>query len=99
MTIPPLVRFGTSSWAYEGWKGSVYQRAYPKSLFSKDCLGEYAAYEYADAPLFRTVGVDHTFYRPATVSQLAHYASQVPIGFRFCSKGGLARRWAGCRSL
>lgn len=85
-TTPEEVRFGTSSWAYEGWHGLVYRKPYPKSRFAKDCLAEYAAYEYAGGPLFRTVGVDHTFYRPPTASQLAHYAAQVPVGFRFCSK-------------
>jgi uncharacterized protein YecE (DUF72 family) len=86
MTIPPLVRFGTSSWAYEGWQGLVYQRAYPKSRFSKDCLGEYAAYQSEGSALFRTVGIDHSFYRPGTAEQFAHYATQVPEEFRFCQK-------------
>jgi uncharacterized protein YecE (DUF72 family) len=36
------VRLGTSSWAYEGWQGSVYQRTYPKSRFSQDTLTENA---------------------------------------------------------
>ena len=26
--IPPLVRFGASSWNYPGWGGLVYHRAY-----------------------------------------------------------------------
>lgn len=80
------VRFGTSSWAYEGWRSLVYQQPYPKSRFTKDALAEYAAYTYDGAPLFRTVGIDHTFYRPATSSQSAHYASLVPADFHFCSK-------------
>ncbi len=80
------VRFGTSSWAYEGWRGLVYTRSYAKNRFAKDCLAEYAAYEYNGAPLFRTVGLDHTFYRPPTTSQLAFYATQVPTDFHFCSK-------------
>jgi uncharacterized protein YecE (DUF72 family) len=37
-------------------------------------------------PLFRTVGIDHFFYRPASATQLAHYARQVSDDFRFCSK-------------
>jgi len=79
------IRLGTSSWAYEGWQGLVYKRTYPKSRFSQDTLAEYAA--YGDGiPLFRTVGIDHSFYRPASAAQLAHYASQVPEDFRFCSK-------------
>jgi uncharacterized protein YecE (DUF72 family) len=80
------VRFGTSSWAYEGWQGLVYHRTYPKSRFSQDTLAEYAVYGNDDMPLFRTVGIDHSFYRPASAAQLAHYASQVPQDFRFCSK-------------
>ena len=49
-------------------------------------LAEYAGYEMDGIPLFRTVGIDHTFYRPASAVQLAHYARQVPEDFRFCSK-------------
>jgi len=80
------IRFGTSSWAYEGWQGLVYHRAYAKSRFSQDTLAEYAAYAVKNRPLFRTVGIDHSFYRPASAKQLAHYAEQVPDDFRFCSK-------------
>jgi len=80
------VRLGTSSWAYEGWQGLVYQRTYPKSRFNQDTLAEYVGYERDGIPLFRTVGIDHSFYRPASAAQLAHYARQVPEDFRFCSK-------------
>ena len=79
-------RFGTSSWAYEGWQGLVYHRTYPKSRFSRDTLAEYAAYSRHGTPLFTTVGVDHSFYRPASAEQLAHYAAQVPDDFHFCQK-------------
>ncbi|NOS78090.1 MAG: DUF72 domain-containing protein [Nitrospira sp.] len=79
-------RFGTSSWAYEGWQGLVYHRTYPKSRFSQDTLAEYAAYRTHSTPLFSTVGIDHSFYRPASAKQLAHYAGQVPDEFRFCQK-------------
>ncbi len=85
-TGDPTVRFGGSSWAYEGWQGLVYHRSYPKSRFSQDTLAEYAAHAVDDVPLFRTVGIDHSFYRPAGAKQLAHYAAQVPDDFRFCSK-------------
>jgi uncharacterized protein YecE (DUF72 family) len=80
------IRFGTSSWAYEGWQGLVYHRSYAKSRFSQDALAEYASYTVAGSPLFRTVGIDHSFYGPASPTQLAHYARQVPDDFRFCSK-------------
>jgi uncharacterized protein YecE (DUF72 family) len=84
--LPSEVRFGTSSWAYEGWQGLVYHKPYLKSRFSRDCLAEYAAHAYRGVPLFRTVGIDHTFYRPPSVGQLAHYAAQLPPGFLVCSK-------------
>jgi uncharacterized protein YecE (DUF72 family) len=64
----------------------VYQRTYPKSRLSQDTLAEYAAYATDGVPLFSTVGIDHSFYRPAGATQLAHYAEQVPEHFRFCSK-------------
>src|SRR5581483_9955767 len=80
------LRLGTSSWAYEGWRGIVYHRPYSKSRFAQDCLAEYAACQPAGRPLFRTVCIDHTFYRPGGPDQLAHYAAQVPEDFHFCSK-------------
>jgi uncharacterized protein YecE (DUF72 family) len=80
------VRFGTSSWAYEGWQGLVYQRTYVKGRFSQDTLAECAGYEMDGIPLFRTVGIDHSFYRQASATQLAHYTRQVPEDFHFCSK-------------
>jgi uncharacterized protein YecE (DUF72 family) len=86
MTDALRIRFGTSSWAYEGWQGMVYHRAYPKTRFSADTLAEYARYAVNGELLFRTVGIDHSFYRPAGAKQLAHYAEQVPEDFRFCSK-------------
>jgi len=86
MPLSPLIRFGTSTWAYEGWQGLVYRKAYPKGRFKKDSLAEYTHFEYKGAPLFRTVGLDATFYRPATDHQLAQYAQQLPPGFDMCSK-------------
>jgi uncharacterized protein YecE (DUF72 family) len=86
LELPEEVRFGTSSWAYEGWQGLVYKKHYSKQRFSRDCLAEYASYEYRGKRLFRTVGVDHTFYRPATDAQMAEYAGQLPAGFLVCSK-------------
>lgn len=86
MALSPLVRFGTSTWTYEGWKGEVYKQNYPKGRFKQDCLGEYARYEHEGKPLFRTVGFDFSFYGPPTVKQLAHYASLLPEGFDACAK-------------
>jgi hypothetical protein len=54
--LSPLVLLGTSTGTYEGWQGDVYKRRYPKSRFKRDCLAEYATYEYDGERLFRTVG-------------------------------------------
>jgi uncharacterized protein YecE (DUF72 family) len=88
--MPPslslLIRFGTSTWTYEGWQGQVYKRQYPKSKFAQECLGEYCQYQYKDEPLFKTVGNDSTFYRPPTVNQLKRYLNQMPEDFEMCFK-------------
>ena len=75
------VKFGSSTWTYEGWVGTVYNRPYTKTNFKKTCLEEYAEYPY-----FSTVGIDHTFYGPATDAALSRYASLLPEGFECCSK-------------
>jgi hypothetical protein len=48
MPLSPLIHFGTSTWAYEGWQGIVYHKPYPKKRFKQDCLAEYAAFQYHD---------------------------------------------------
>src|SRR5438552_15277550 len=50
--IPRAVRFGTSTWTYDGWAGEVYHRPY-RSAQPARRLEEYVRY-----PLFRTVGID-----------------------------------------
>src|SRR5579884_2787171 len=84
--LSPFIRFGTSTWAYEGWQGIIYQQRYDKRRFKQDCLAEYARYVYRGHPLFRTVGLDLTFYGPPTVELLSHHAKQLPEGFEMCSK-------------
>ena len=86
MSVSPLVRFGTSTWTYEGWQGQVYQRQYAKSTFARECLGEYCQYQYQGEPIFRTVGNDATFYRPPTANQLRNYLKQIPEDFKMCFK-------------
>ena len=81
-----LIRFGTSTWAYEGWQGQIYYKHYAKGRFSQQCLGEYCQYLRNRAPLFRTVGNDSTFYRPPTSGQLKHYLGQIPEDFEMCCK-------------
>ena len=86
MPLSPLVRFDTSTWTYEGWKGDGYKREYRKGQFKQDSLAEYTAYEYQGERLFRIVGFDFTFYGPPTVRQLQHYTSLVPADFQACAK-------------
>src|SRR5713101_2917295 len=86
LSLSPLIRFGTSTWTYEGWQGQVYTRQYAKSTFAREFLGEYCQYEYQGEPLFRTVGNDSTFYRPPTTNQLRRYLNQIPKGFQMYCK-------------
>jgi uncharacterized protein YecE (DUF72 family) len=79
--LPEVLRFGTSSWTYPGWKGLVYARDYPKTGSSAAMLEEYARY-----PLFRTVGIDSSFYAPPSASVLESYARALPPEFRAVSK-------------
>ena len=79
--LPPLAHFGTSTWTYPGWKGLVYQQDYPASGAAAAMLEEYARW-----PLFTTVGIDSTFYRPPDDRMLAEYAAVLPDGFRCVSK-------------
>jgi uncharacterized protein YecE (DUF72 family) len=79
--LPEVLRFGTSSWTYPGWKGLVYHRDYPKTGSSAAMLEEYARY-----PLFRTVGIDSSFYAPPSAAMLDSYARALPPGFPCVSK-------------
>ena len=86
MALSPLIRFGTSTWTYECWQGEVYLKKYAKTVFARECLGEYCQYLYNGEPLFRTVGNDSTFYRPPTANQLRRYLNQIPEDFEMCFK-------------
>jgi uncharacterized protein YecE (DUF72 family) len=79
--IPPSVRFGTSTWNYPGWQGLVYHRDYGSKGSAAKMLREYAAF-----PLFRTVGIDSSYYGPPTEAVLRSYAEHLPSGFPCISK-------------
>jgi uncharacterized protein YecE (DUF72 family) len=79
--IPPRVRFGSSSWTYPDWRGLVYHRTYPRTGAAAAMLAEYARF-----PLFGTVGIDSTFYRPPEAATLRRYAAELPEGFPCVSK-------------
>jgi uncharacterized protein YecE (DUF72 family) len=86
MPLSPLIRFGTSTWTYEGWQGQVYKKEYAKTVFAKECLCEYCQYQHNNEPLFRMVGNDSTFYRPPMANQLLRYLNQIPEDFEMCCK-------------
>jgi uncharacterized protein YecE (DUF72 family) len=80
--LPAHVRLGTSSWTFTGWRDIVYRQHYESAKeFAQRSLVEYAAH-----PLFRTVGVDRSFYAPVPIDELQLYATQVPPDFRFVQK-------------
>jgi uncharacterized protein YecE (DUF72 family) len=79
--VPEQVLFGTSTWTYPGWTGLVYHRNYPKTAPAARMLEEYARF-----PLFRTVGIDSSFYRPPSPATLQAYARALPPGFPCVSK-------------
>jgi uncharacterized protein YecE (DUF72 family) len=75
--LPGHVFFGTSSWTFPGWAGIVYEGKPSERWLKQSGLGEYARY-----PLFRSVGIDRSYYRPLDAATLRDYGSQLPRGFR-----------------
>jgi uncharacterized protein YecE (DUF72 family) len=70
------VYFGSSSWKYESWKGSVYVETYrSKKDFEQNCLEEYAR-------IFPAVGGDFSFYNWPGEEMLERIAKQTPDGFK-----------------
>jgi uncharacterized protein YecE (DUF72 family) len=75
------VYFGTSSWKYEGWRGSIYSPGryvtrgkHSKTKFEADCLAEYAE-------TFPTVCGDFAFYQFPTPDYWARLFGATPPGF------------------
>jgi uncharacterized protein YecE (DUF72 family) len=75
--VPSHVHFGTSSWTFPGWAGIVYEGKPTERWLKQSGLGAYARH-----PLFRTVGIDRSYYRPLVAKALRDYADQLPAGFR-----------------
>jgi uncharacterized protein YecE (DUF72 family) len=59
---PAWHRFGTSSWTYPGWHGSVYRDV--ESYGSSQRFTELCLAEYARDPRFRCAGADNMYYMP-----------------------------------
>ena len=83
--LPTAIHLGTSSWSFSGWDGLVYSAAYAEAKLARDGLNAYAQH-----PLFRTVGIDRTFYAPIAEQDYARYAAQVQEHFRFMVKAPMA---------
>lgn len=69
------LRVGTSGYAYKQWKGSFY----PEKLSDKEMLVYYGRQ-------FRTVEINHSFYRMPVENLIARWGEQVPAGFQFALK-------------
>lgn len=76
------IYFGTSSWKYEGWLGSIYRPAryqtrgrHSKTKFERECLAEYAE-------TFPTVCGDFAFYQFPSEEYWAGLFDRLPAGFR-----------------
>ena len=74
--LPANIRFGTSSWAFPGWKGLVYDGDHPVTTLARHGLKAYAQHV-----LLRTVGLDRSYYAPLLVEDLQAYARVLPAGF------------------
>jgi uncharacterized protein YecE (DUF72 family) len=79
--LPSGIFLGTSSWSFPTWSGLVYADTYDQTTLAREGLEAYAQH-----PLLRSVGIDRTFYTPIPAAEFAHYARQVPGGFRFLVK-------------
>jgi len=75
------VYFGTSSWKYEGWLGSIYnpQRYTTRGKFSTRKLEDTCLAEYART--FPTVCGDFAFYQFPSVDYWQRLFEAVPDGF------------------
>jgi uncharacterized protein YecE (DUF72 family) len=79
--LPTSIRLGTSSWTFPSWENLVYDRKHTADTLVLEGLAAYATH-----PLFRSVGLDRTFYRPMSTEDLAALAARVPPHFRFLVK-------------
>ena len=82
--VPSHVRFGTSSWTFPGWAGLVYPPGTSERELAQRGLELYARY-----PLFRSVGIDRSYYAPLDRPTLAGYARALPQGF-----GAVMKVWS-----
>lgn len=80
------VFFGTSSWKYPGWVGSVYSESryefrgkFSEKRFNETCLSEYAS-------IFPVVGGDFSFYQFPSPPYWQRLFGETPSALRFALK-------------
>lgn len=71
----PRFLVGTSGFSYAPWRGTFY----PKELPTDEMLSHYAT-------VFRTVEINHSFYRMPAPPMLEKWTQQTPSRFRFALK-------------
>lgn len=70
------IYFGSSSWKYESWKGTIYVDSYTsKKDFEANCLEEYAR-------VFPAVGGDFSFYNWPSDEMIERIGRQTPDSFK-----------------
>jgi uncharacterized protein YecE (DUF72 family) len=80
-SLPPLVKLGTMSWSFPGWRGLVYD-----ANADAKRLSELGLTAYSRHPLLGAVEIDRSYYEPLPAEQYRAYAEQVPDDFRFVVK-------------
>lgn len=83
--LPDRVYLGTSSWAFPGWDGLVYETHYAETRLARQGLTAYSQH-----PLLRAVGVDRGYYHAADTAEWERTAREVPQRFRFVVKAPAA---------
>ncbi len=80
------VYYGTSSWKYEGWLGSIYtpERYLTRGKFSRKKFEETCLTEYAET--FPIVSGDFAFYQFPSSNYWQTLFEQVPDSFQFAFK-------------
>ncbi|MBT9557008.1 MAG: DUF72 domain-containing protein [Myxococcales bacterium] len=90
--LPPSLRFGTSSWSYPGWTGTVYGHLAGRVATTSE-LAWRGLNAYASHPLLGAVGIDRSYYAPVPEGDFASYRAQFeaagrPIPARYLVKVG-----------
>jgi uncharacterized protein YecE (DUF72 family) len=74
--LPDWIYPGPSTWTFPGWEGIVYPTGVTREELVERGLGWAARF-----PLFRTVGIDRSYYAPLEEAELARYAAELPDGY------------------